>query len=477
MARNRMRRRWSRRSALLQDLLRTTLFKLRNSVLGQGSIIIVTGTGRHVTREARLLLQDVFGFKPSDFTSNPKSLKTVWQRRVLIEDVFALSQAATVHDEWRGKRKVLWLVGLEDPSTSVCTVESALTAEFADALDYGFERLPDGTLSFTALGVLDRWLSLSNLVAEMPSDSVLRLHSEELKNRSPDTIGKVAQFVGCTRPSFPNNPRPSRLTEQNPAFRVVLDSGRVRSQFNLFPEIQPFLEPTYSNSFAEAAEEDAPNLSLSGTVIGFYTPDAVYRREAARLEKNLESIGMKHQLQEVKPSDNWVRTTLLKAGWIAAARRSVRGPLLYLDVDAFVHVNPWRYLLDAEADIAAVYNDGYLNSATIYIADTPEAQSALDEWVAGCQARLESDRGTLRQIGEDSDQSVLQEIVDSNRRTAAPSFSFRHLPQTMAYIFDNPQNRRLVGPVFIEQLQASRESREETKRLARRRDRITELEQ
>jgi hypothetical protein len=430
-----------------------------------------------VTREATSLLQDVFGFKAADFACDPEKLGTIWRRQLFIEDFFALSQTETIRNEWRGKREVFWLVGLEDPSTSVCTVESTLTTEFVDALDYGFERLPDGGISFTALGVLDRWLSLEKLETEVRSDRALRLRSEDIRKTSPDTINRVAEFVGRNKPSVSISLRPSYSAEKTSAFSVALDSARISSQVELFPEIQPFLQSTYAKSFTEAKTDESPETRHSGTVVGFYTPDNIYRREAARLKKNLESLRMKHQLQEVKPSDNWVRTTLLKAGWIAEARRSVRGPLLYLDVDAYVHANPWRYLLNTKADIAAVYNDGYLNSATIYLADTPEAQWALDEWVAGCEARLDSDNGTLRQIGEDSDQSVLQDIIDNDRGSAPASFSFRHLPQTMAYIFDNPQNRRVVGPLFIEQLQASRESREETKRLTRRRQRITELEQ
>ncbi|MDR9434251.1 hypothetical protein, partial [Pontimonas sp.] len=56
-------------------------------------------------------------------------------------------------------------------------------------------------------------------------------------------------------------------------------------------------------------------------------------------------------------------------------------------------------------------------------------------------------------------------------------FIFQRLPDNLAYIFDRAETEWIVGPILIEQLQASRESTKHEKRLARRRERLRELEE
>jgi hypothetical protein len=217
-------------------------------------------------------------------------------------------------------------------------------------------------------------------------------------------------------------------------------------------------------------------VTARGLIIGFHTPDEVYRTEAERLKKSLDRLGLDYQISVVEPESNWVRTTLLKPSWIYPARRAHRGPLLYVDVDAFVHEDPWPHVADLEADMAAVvYPHGELNSATLWINDTDGAVALLNTWATWSSDRRSTDSGDLRQVGDDSDQGVLRLIVEAEEAKSSPAFRFGRLTPNMATIFDRTTEYR-YGPIAIEQLQVSREATRNEKRLARRRARTAELD-
>jgi hypothetical protein len=247
-------------------------------------------------------------------------------------------------------------------------------------------------------------------------------------------------------------------------------------------QLSPELESTAVEMGYPKAENLVPKRDLvvditPGTVIAFHTPDEVYRAEAARLKSTLDRLGLDHHFFEVEPEKNWVRTTLLKPSWIARAREELSGPLLYIDVDAIVHEDPWPYLQQLSVDMAAVvYDNGQLNSATLWIADTLGARMVLDEWQRRADQRRGLDVGGLEASGDNGDQGVLKEAVLAEEQEQTPRFSFGRLPSNLAYIFDRTESTYLVGPVIIEQLQVSRESFGHTKRLERRRDRLKELE-
>ena len=77
----------------------------------------------------------------------------------------------------------------------------------------------------------------------------------------------------------------------------------------------------------------------------------------------------------------------MKPGVLVGMRRKHRGPMLYVDVDAVFHRNPWPSLAALDCDIAAYHEpDGHLLSGTLYINDTPAAATLLDEWAAACGA-------------------------------------------------------------------------------------------
>jgi hypothetical protein len=216
--------------------------------------------------------------------------------------------------------------------------------------------------------------------------------------------------------------------------------------------------------------------SARGTIIAFHTPDELYRAEAERLKKSLDKLGLDYTFTIVEPESNWVRTTLLKPSWILPVRKEVRGPLLYIDVDAYVHEDPWPHLAALDGDMGAVvYSTGQLNSATVWINDTEGAQLMLSLWLEEAGTRRNDDRGDLTPTGENGDQGVLRQIVEREEKMAEPRFRLHRLPPNLATIFDRTDEYRF-GPIAIEQLQVSREATQVVKRLSRRRDRLAQLD-
>jgi hypothetical protein len=166
----------------------------------------------------------------------------------------------------------------------------------------------------------------------------------------------------------------------------------------------------------------------------------------------------------------------LKPTWIAPARERLSGPLLYVDVDAYVHADPWPYVTDMEADMAAFVDEsGQLKSGALWINDTPGARLILSEWAKGAGNRCGLDQGNLENSGDNGDQGVLKLVVEAEEEEDNPAFSFGRLPSNLCAVFDRTHQYRF-GPLVIEQLQVSREAKyRRSKRLSRRHERLREL--
>lgn len=185
-----------------------------------------------------------------------------------------------------------------------------------------------------------------------------------------------------------------------------------------------------------------------------------------------ERLGLSVQATALPNAGSWVRNAGLKPGFLMQERAQLRGPLLYVDVDAVFHRNPWPELRKLDCDIAVYYEaNGRLISATILINDTAEAALLLERWREGCLASSEV-----------WDQLVLEQILAEDAASAHPRFRVVKLPVSFCWIFDRVENEH-VSEVFVEQLQASREATKRKrwfgrigKRLKRRRSRVYEIE-
>ena len=379
-------------------------------------------------------------------------------------------------------RRIVVVATSADPRDSVCASDERVPHQYVDGFDYRFRFGPRGKKSLTGPGVLARidgleaWRSNNGAtlvtVERAQLESEPRVAIESIRDGLGD-VGRqtVAALTALMEHTIAMTHRASWTANDKNTRRAI-------QQIQLSPE----LESTAVEMGYPQAENLVPQRDLvvditPGTVIAFHTPDEVYRAEAARLKATLDHLGLDHHFFEVEPEKNWVRTTLLKPSWIARAREELSGPLLYIDVDAIVHEDPWPYLQQLSVDMAAVvYDNGQLNSATLWIADTSGARTVLDEWQRRADQRRGLDVGGLEASGDNGDQGVLKEAVLAEEQEQTPRFSFGRLPSNLAYIFDRTESTYLVGPVIIEQLQVSRESFGHTKRLERRRDRLKELE-
>ncbi len=223
---------------------------------------------------------------------------------------------------------------------------------------------------------------------------------------------------------------------------------------------------------AELAARKRADTGPVGTVVAFYTTNSFYEHEKERLLASARHLGLKIISVAVENTGSWVRNAGLKPSVLLQQRKAVRGPLLYVDVDAVFHRNPWPELLPIQSDIAVYYEkSGHLLSGTVLLNDTDAALALLEAWHKGCA-----------EAPDTWDQLVLEQILADDAAKAAPCYLVDRLPVSFCWIFDHLDNEP-VEQVYIEHLQASREAKKRRrflgrtgKRLQRRRDRIAEIE-
>ena len=229
---------------------------------------------------------------------------------------------------------------------------------------------------------------------------------------------------------------------------------KIKILCGLFPELE-ILNRKIHASPREYNEKDLINTNhpistiIEGTIIGFHTPDELYTKEAERLKTSLDRLKLKYEIFTYCNDRKWVNNCACKPDLILEARKKIRGTLLYVDVDAILHKNPWLYLTRFPGDIGAcILSNGTLLSGTILIRDTPGAIIALQNW-----SRKQ------KQSASAWDQKNLQITIEEELNKTNPRFSFSSLPSNLAFIFDREYSF-LYGDIFIEHLQASRQAKQ-----------------
>ena len=393
------------------------------------------------------------------------------------EDVM---KVGVISQEWGGLRHLLFLFVTADPRQLVSEVSPVLPHHFTQGADYRLRVGPGPTRSLTGPGVLPRLTAVYEALST-PGVKGVMVSRDDFLNRPaviPEQLDNLLADKGLSISTnwglaFEDDREVNELREE--WAKSTTRRARVNQQVERFPELEEVARRLGYPSLTTPRATQRPE--APGTIIAFHTPDEVYRAEAERLKKSLDALGLTYQIFEIEPEKNWVRTTLLKPTWIAPVRDNISGPLLYIDVDAFVHEDPWPFLADVEGDMGAVvYENGQLNSATLWINDTPGARTILERWAEAAHERRRHDVGDLLPTGENGDQGVLRFVVEAEEELQQPAFRFARLCPNLATIFDRTDEFR-VGPIAIEQLQVSRESTQNLKRLARRRERLAQLGQ
>ncbi|HMF68387.1 MAG TPA: hypothetical protein VK602_12345, partial [Phyllobacterium sp.] len=112
--------------------------------------------------------------------------------------------------------------------------------------------------------------------------------------------------------------------------------------------------------------------SASGHIVAFFTTDSIYESEARRMIASASRLGLTVSTTSMQSAGSWVKNASMKAEFLLEERKAKRGPLLYVDVDAVFHRDPWPALVDYDCDISVYYHaDGRLAGGTILINDTP----------------------------------------------------------------------------------------------------------
>jgi hypothetical protein len=458
----------------LIDIALVTIHRLLNLVRGPALHILVTGPD-DVTMTALAVAMKSSSTPLSGVVDVPAShTSTNFSRVVITSSLTDLTHSSSVLSSIGRYRRVCVVAATADPRDLVCARWPELPHQWAEGFDYRFQLGPDGTKSFTEPGVLPRFEGLDDwtnttraTVVTVTRENLIDNPSGTMKSLAQALPGSPSWLRSAVATLVPSLPTTSRWNES------AETKARVAQQVALAPGLE---ERALALGYLTKAPKPT-NKRSAGTIIAFHTPDEVYRAEAARLKKTLDALGLKYHFFEVSPEKNWVRTTLLKPSWIQKAREELSGPLLYIDVDAFVHRDPWPYLSQYTGDLAAVvYENGELNSATIWVNDTPGARTLLSRWLELANKRRGDDSGDLTPTGDNGDQGVLRLAMLEFENAQSSEVRFQRFPVNLTYIFDRGDLYYTVGPVLVEQLQASRESTQHPKRLARRRARLAELE-
>lgn len=124
-------------------------------------------------------------------------------------------------------------------------------------------------------------------------------------------------------------------------------------------------------------------------VVAFHTPE--YADCAAPFRAAVEALGLRCEIAPFPSSGNWERNTGLKPLALGNLRATLRGPLLYLDIDAQLLRVP--ALPAGEWDLAVCENPvkkhvNRVNAAAFFVADTPGAIEFLDLWRAFVRASI-----------------------------------------------------------------------------------------
>jgi len=231
-------------------------------------------------------------------------------------------------------------------------------------------------------------------------------------------------------------------------------------------------------------------------VVGFYTNGTTYEREAGLLMASLARVGMSYEIAAVDDRGSWDKNVAVKPQFLLSARERIRGPIVYIDVDAFVHEDCSEYFdglgsqgYDFGAHWFAGPGKGHnflencgcvsggkctrehrLLSGTLFFGDTDAAFNLLSLWVG--YNREAASVGWQAGGG----QRNLWAIVKSQGRHLKQAY----LPGRYCYVFDKAQGYPKGEPRIIEHTIASRDNRgpkpKGRRRKSTRRARIQELE-
>ncbi len=402
---------------------------------------------------------------------------SVYSRNLLTKCPEDILNIETISSTFKSYRDIRFVVVIDDPRHVVTEKMPGLPHQYYQGYDYQLF-MDNAIKSLTSPGLGAKHEAYRELINSDHTFATIR--AEELatiadlgKNLSDWAFYQKRPWQTCddTHQATIHRNTPCK-NSHNAVPKWLHDEealAHLSNHLALFPEVEniaqelgyPPISDLISKPFSD--KTDTP-LQKTGTIVLFHTDDEIYREEARRCINSIESIGLEYDLTVIPPKSSWVENCALKPKILSEARQRIKGPILYIDVDAVVHKNPWPYLSQYDGDMAVyVHQNGELISSAIYLNDTPEALEILDRWV-----ELQNRN---RHVW---DQRVLQEIMEDDEK-GAKRYRIQRLPPNFTYIFDK-RYPYIHGDILIEQLQASREIKKENKKaLERRKKRLKNL--
>jgi len=379
-------------------------------------------------------------------------------------DIFRLAE---IDAELSPFREMFYLVLIRDPRDLVSSKHSSIPNQYFQGFDYQFVVRPRFK-SYTAPGISATADAIEGARQEVRKVFVLRY--EDLCDE-PEMVRELLSFAtGFRLPgrfdAFHRSVVPDELRRQlngvrpvsradRPAWTTGSRLERVLEQLLIFPELEdlvsgwgypPTAELLGGDARAEGGSVSAENEGAvrRGTIVAFHTDDETYSKEAERCKRRLNRLDLESDFTTIPKTKDWVESCAIKPEFLRDIRRRIRGPLLYIDVDSFVHRDPWPYLSGYDADIAAyIHTDGSLASCSLLLADTDATDELLEAWVE-----------RQRSLPRTYDQRVLQTIIEEDERGAG-RYRVQRLPVNFALISDR-KYPYVFGEPIIEQFQASR---------------------
>lgn len=179
-------------------------------------------------------------------------------------------------------------------------------------------------------------------------------------------------------------------------------------------------------------------------VIGYYTTDPVYSECYKLLKASMDRFDMKYDFEAIDPGE-WKYITDLKPRIVLGMLEKYEQPILYLDVDAFVHEDLEPFFGSLNSDIAVHYlkkkgGEEELLSGTVYFDYNERVINMVKAWFSAGK----------NNPGLNDQQSLQLAIQEFN-----VEFDLYQLPAQYTYIFDRKYEDG-CKPI-IEHLQASRE--------------------
>ena len=436
-----------------------------NRILGRRPLhLLVTGLGESDVADVHERIRAWVGapaFVPGAETPALETIR-VWKRWIVTRDTDDLFRVQEIVKDLGRFRDIIVLVIIRDPRDCVSCADEQFDGQAPIGYDYRLVR-SHSAVSYTGRGIAAMHEAVKTMEAYGVRMLMVRYEDLDgevagLRNRlafgtgmfQPEGVSEPVGFFHDAPPQDGSTDGTESQQTARPAWTSQDRFLRVQRQVNLFPDLEKIATRWGYPALSEVAASHSllgtePHHRV-GTIVAFHTDDEVYREEARRFAARLRELGLAYDLTVVPPRSEWVANCAMKPEFLLEVRKRLRGPLLYLDVDAYVHRDPWPYLSQYDGDMAVyVHGAGHLVSATILIDDTPGALLILKRWV-------DEQKGKPHVY----DQKVLQDVIEraEDGEDGMP-FRVQRLPPNLNYICDRP-NELLCGDVIIEQLQVSR---------------------